>query len=125
VPEQRTKASNQMDEAECKESAGRWQCVTDEQNGSAGLLILTVILCSLVLILTVVFLKNKCKKWVGGGFHFMHWNANNEDSCSDAPRVFISHHKRDAGGEARLLKMMFLDREITDVFLDSDNLDNL
>merc|ERR1719346_918704 len=45
-----------------------------------------------------------------------------------APRqfwAFICHHKADAAARARLLKMLLAARVGRDVFLDSDNLDEL
>ena len=41
-----------------------------------------------------------------------------EDACSSDPSVFLCHHKAGAGGFARLLKLMLLERKITDIFLD-------
>jgi hypothetical protein len=41
-----------------------------------------------------------------------------EDACSDTPNLFICHHKAGAGGVARLLKLMLLERNVSNVFLD-------
>ena len=46
-------------------------------------------------------------------------HAHNIDACGDSPTVFISHHKRDAGGAARLMKLMLTEKGMTDIFLDS------
>ena len=48
-----------------------------------------------------------------------------ENDCGEAPTVFLTHHKQGAGGSARLLKIALLDRNISDIFLDSDNLVDL
>jgi hypothetical protein len=45
-------------------------------------------------------------------------DVEDEDVCSSDPNIFLCHHKAGAGGFARLLKLMLLERNVSDIFLD-------